>query len=124
MPYGIYRSISFDPESFTEREWGYLAGLIDGEGSVHITFHNQYGVEVTNTNPRVIDFCMRFGGNWYRKPPRQDHHKMAYRWRNFKATDVETILVHCMPSLIIKRRRAGIVISSIHQRLLVARRML
>src|SRR5262252_2746236 len=113
--------LSFNPSKISDREWGYLAGLIDGEGSIVFTAGGQHGLEITNTSARMIDFCMRFGGNWYHKQLMQDHHKKAYRWRNFAVIDVNTILINCLPSIIIKRRLAELAIEQINHRLMVAR---
>ncbi len=47
-------------DEITETEWAYLAGLIDGEGSVYLNGGRQCtlspALRVTNTNPRVMEW--------------------------------------------------------------------
>lgn len=97
--------------------WAYLAGLIDGEGTVTITHHRQHGREkfqykpfvyVTNTDLPLIEFLQKtFGGsitkNNKKKSPR---HKPCHAWRVMSLDGIRIVLENTMPYLVIKKERA------------------
>lgn len=94
-------------------KYGYLAGIIDGEGCITIgagrkatcTNYNSI-IMITNTNKKLIDWLQQqFGGNYY-KIPAQGNCKEAYRWRFLKQKEIEKLLLAVLPYLIIKRQQA------------------
>lgn len=94
-------------------KFGYLAGIIDGEGCITIgagrketcTNYNSI-IMVTNTNKKIIDWLQQqFGGNYY-KIPASGNCKEAYRWRFLKQKEIEKLLLAILPYLIIKREQA------------------
>lgn len=68
-------------------ELSYIAGLIDGEGSVTLTKNcnnERRGVLVciSSTTKELVDFVQtKLGGKIYGVPKYQEHHKTQYRWQ-------------------------------------------
>lgn len=103
---------------------GYLAGFIDGEGSLRLTknyfagWNPQYGarVQVSNTNRTVLEDLRRtFGGILTNQPSRSFGWKDSYQlvWTGRK---VKPILLAVGPHLRIKQRQARIVMRFIDHR--------
>jgi hypothetical protein len=98
----------------------YLAGIIDGEGSLIIsrsdrgTYNNYYGrIHVKNTDYRLIKWLLeKFGGNVHAHPPKDPiKHAKAYSWYfSGDAHDKETLLLALMPYLIVKKDQAKILV--------------
>jgi hypothetical protein len=94
----------------------YLAGIIDGEGSLIISrsdrgsYMNYYGrIHVKNTDYRLIKWLLgKFGGNVHEhKPVDPLKHKKAYSWYfSGDAHDKEVLLLALMPYLIVKKEQA------------------
>jgi hypothetical protein len=93
----------------------YLAGIIDGEGSLMISrsdrgnYMNYYGrIHVKNTNYKLIQWLLdNFGGNVHENPPKTKKHKIAYSWYfSGDAKDKETLLLGIIPYLIVKKEQA------------------
>lgn len=84
---------------------GYIAGMIDGEGSIayQISYveHRSYSVCIANTDRSVMDWLLRFGGKvtTRHRPPHRD----CYHWRIHAKQDVVALLEAVLPYLIIKR---------------------
>ncbi len=65
-------------ENIADLDWAYLAGLIDGEGSIRIEggpttrrFAGTPTVTLTNTSTKMIDWAFdKFGGHLYKKKNR------------------------------------------------------
>ncbi len=85
---------------FTPEEAAYLAGFIDGEGSLQVQFRlhtNKFGtwkgysiyLEVANTNKEVIEYLNGIGGAMRLKPAK-DNRKDAWIWHlcGVKAQDM------------------------------------
>lgn len=97
----------------TATEFAYLAGLIDGEGTVALHRHPQYKrdriqyrprVLVVNTHRGVLEHLRTvFGGSITMQTKGITD---LYQWRVVGMADVKRILDGCMPFLIIKRERA------------------
>lgn len=106
----------------------YLAGIIDGEGTIGIYEARSPGsqrlshyvqVTITNTDPRLMDWLLdTIGGRVDRRrdPSRNVAHKQPYSWRAHGPNAV-ALLAAIQPYLIIKREQ-GLVAS----RLLALRR--
>lgn len=93
----------------------YLAGIIDGEGSLIISrsdrgnYMNYYGrIHVKNTDMRLMKWLVNnFGGNIHVNKPKSHLHSVAYSWYFAgNAKSKEDLLLALMPYLIIKRDQA------------------
>ncbi len=98
----------------SELEWAYLAGIIDGEGSIAIyRFRDSYRPEISvfNTNVELKQWLKtRLGG--YVNPPRQQNprQKPAFKWRTTTLRQMKEICQRCLPYLIVKRPQALIIL--------------
>lgn len=94
----------------------YLAGIIDGEGSLIVSrsnrgsYMNYYGrIHVKNTDYRLIQWLLdHFGGNVHEHIPADPlKHKKAYSWYfSGDAHDKEVLLLALMPYLVVKKEQA------------------
>lgn len=96
----------------------YLAGLLDGEGSILIsnTFKGTRQipiVRVNNTDKKMIDWIKKeFGGHINSKDrTRKPHWKILYRWETNAIKDTYLILNAVFPYLITKKQNAKKVIA-------------
>ncbi len=109
----------------SSEDWAYLAGLIDGEGTVAL-YSNPHGgssncyvtvVRISNTNLDLIDWIVeRFGARvveYNRERSSSFGHKRLYRAEWASASDVGTILQGVMPYLVAKKRFAEMLMSFI-----------
>lgn len=101
-------------------KWSYLAGIIDGEGTIAINKHNAasrgnsdlkqtYAVELTivNTDIRLMKWIIsNFGGQYYVRPSRNPKHKQSMAWRATGAANRTQILLGVLPYLIMKHEQA------------------
>lgn len=109
---------------YTDVQLAYLAGIIDGEGSIYIgnfssnpktgTLNYQTNMEVTNTDEALIDWLMNhIGGRknkYTHKQTPTNSRRDVYRW--IVSGDLLTELCHLLlPYLIIKKRQCEIMIS-------------
>lgn len=82
------------PYKFTEEEkLSYLAGLVDGEGSVEMmgaVHKNLYGntkliltpvIRIANTDQRIMEFLTKEFGGFVRKRKGNEKHKDLYQWQ-------------------------------------------
>lgn len=99
----------------SEVDKGYIAGMIDGEGTISISqFHRNGGItlipyiKIGNTNKDVITYLHeRIGGNAQtRHRPGNDHHKPCYYTVTSSGARVLGLLPEILPYLIIKRKQA------------------
>ena len=68
--------------NLSEAECGYVAGLIDGEGCIHIPQTGCTRLEVTNTYLPVLEWLRAtFGGIVVRSRLGVGHLKTCYRWQ-------------------------------------------
>lgn len=105
----------------SETEKAYLAGLIDGEGSISlIQTQNRPGpqlkISIGNTNPVMIDWIHSNVGRGFihfrelsKKNPK---HKDSYVW-TVSHGDAEWVLKEVYPYLVIKKPQAKIVLGLI-----------
>ena len=90
----------------------YIAGLIDGEGSVLKISYGKgrvgYGwqVKVQMTDQAVIAWLGSFGGKTDDYKPRQETWKHVYAWNVSRRRDVLYLLERIAPYMIVKRDRA------------------
>ena len=69
----------------TELERGYLAGIIDGEGSITLAKDKQFRypvLEVSSTTYQIVEYLkVHFGGVISKKNERNPKWKQAYVWK-------------------------------------------
>ena len=100
-------------------KYGYLAGIIDGEGCITIgagkkeTCINYNAlVLVQNTSKKLIDWLQaNFGGQIYLSKKETEKNKEAWMWRLTKQKDIEILLLSILPYLIIKREQAKVLLN-------------
>lgn len=100
---------------WTDIEIGYLAGMIDGEGSIYIQDRKEGNstsyfprFQITNTNKEVMIWIKeRFGGTIYLKKRShiKPHWKEQIEWFTNRES-MDKILPLIAPHLIIKKRHA------------------
>ena len=110
-------------KEYTLTQIAYLAGIIDGEGSIYIgnfscnpktgSPYYQTNMEVTNTDKALIDWLLEnIGGrfnHYTEKQTPKNSRKAVYRW--IVSGDLLTHLCHLLlPYLIIKKRQCEIMI--------------
>jgi hypothetical protein len=87
--------------------WGYLAGIVDGEGSIVYTGVHQPILTVANTNYELIKWLKRkLGGKTYFGKLQRSNYQICYLWRLHKRSEVYIVLNRILPYLIIKREAA------------------
>lgn len=110
-------------KNYTVIQLAYLAGIIDGEGSIYIGNYScnkktgakyyQTNIEVTNTSKALIDWLVEnIGGRSSEYTPKQtpkNSRKKVYRW--IVSGELLTHLCHLLlPYLVIKVRECEIMI--------------
>ncbi len=91
----------------------YLAGLLDGEGSISLHMQKldkyelySFRVLITSTNRPVVDWLAEyFGGSIRMQPRRNDGYKDIYRWC-LRTCEAAQLLPLLLPYLIIKKEHA------------------
>lgn len=104
-------------------KWGYLAGMIDGEGFIQIakgskpapngsgymTEAPRYNlvVSVTGTNENLMRWLLKhFGGSWSRDKSSNPNWRPRCSWRSTGMKNKEIVLLGTLPYLVIKREQA------------------
>jgi hypothetical protein len=110
--------IAFDVVERTPTEWAYLAGMVDGEGTIwYHRARNTYRLFVYNTNAEVILWIgQRFGGSIGRRQVSRGY-LPAYVWTATRMRDVQAILQGMLPYMIIKRNKALVALTALQARL-------
>jgi hypothetical protein len=98
-------------------KWPYVAGIIDGEGTLAI-YHScgRYAAEVVipNTSFDLMKWLVgSFGGRYNTFQPEDLHgynRKLLYRWRPSGKKNREKFLLGILPYLVIKREQANILL--------------
>lgn len=105
-------------KTLTERQIGYLAAMVDGEGCFSLgrnkrTNNKSYSpnVSVCNTNTVILRFCQEITGIGIVEPtsPQERNWKARYRWR-ILADDIVDFLTVIQPSLIGKWEQAELIL--------------
>jgi len=108
----------------TEIDWARLAVLIDGEGYIGIATafskkmkwarpHLYLDVRITNTDPRISDWCVsKFGGKVYINKRKAGMEKWSdtFHW-SVSCNKAEAILRGCLPYFLIKREQAEVALA-------------
>jgi hypothetical protein len=109
-----------------ELQYAYLAGLIDGEGTITVYKHQQHMRPTFQLKPRLIvsnthqgvlnELVLRHGG--YSRPHRkaQGQRSASFQWRVFAAEEIHPIIQGVMPYLLIKRHHADLITEFIESR--------
>ena len=85
--------------------WSFLAGLIDGDGSIGIRYSDGYyqlTTHVYSTSKRLMNWLTEVFGSTYRKMPTEGNRKQKYAWY----TSQKDILPNLVPYLHIKKQQA------------------
>lgn len=106
-------------------KWGYLAGMIDGEGFItiskgskpapngngYVTAAPRYNlvVSVTGTSVPLMKWLLKtFGGSWSKDKSQNPKWKPRCSWRSTGLKNKEIILLGILPYLVIKKEQATI----------------
>lgn len=112
------------------KNYAYLAGLIDGEGTITIYKHKQHKrptfqlrprVVVANTHMPMLHSLVRDYGGTLIKNGKPSSPRPCFLWRVFSQADIERILVGVRPYLIIKAVHADLMMRFIDLRKAVGR---
>src|SRR5580693_120924 len=100
-------------KNIRETEWAYLAGIVDGEGTINITGRRYpcIRLKVGNTSYLLLDWLHSlFGGNIHPMRTRsKTKHKQAWIWV-VNALQCAQVLEGCLPYLICKEKQAKLVL--------------
>jgi len=83
----------------------YIAGIIDGEGSIMLAKGKWWHVKVGMTDRPVIEWLASHGGT-FQVQPRRPPRKEAYTWTVARNRDVQTLLLGVLPYLHVKQALA------------------
>jgi hypothetical protein len=103
---------------------GYIAALIDGEGSVKVQKADSRSgqqlacVEITQTDRRLTDWLLEIGGRVKLEPRRKKNpkHQDLWRWQLRKEAEVYDLLRSVRPLLLVKGEDADAVLEWIERR--------
>lgn len=104
----LTRKPSFNPSDWRKEDSGYIAGMLDGEGSIVFNISTNYVVNVAvNTNKAVIQTL----STWLNAPCEISNRKTVTRKTVYSVTirktiDVYVLLKHLLPLLIVKQDKA------------------
>jgi hypothetical protein len=134
-PYKVHTP-PLPPPPLSEVQLGYLAGIIDGEGCIHLSarrkrvyFCHKRGktyrgecspypsIQITNTNLIVLERIQEWLNGWghIRKFVSKDGRKPRFTLAIDSARQVETILTAILPYLIIKNPQARLILHYIRR---------
>lgn len=119
-----------DVASWPETTRAYLAGIIDGEGTITITKNNRKRkngheyvfdrpvVTIANTDYKLLDYLkgLGIGGFSHDKRVREPHWKQAFQWSLSAVNAVYAVLEVIHPYLVIKKDKAEYVMSWIRDK--------
>ncbi len=94
----------------TELQWAYLAGIIDGEGTITINRHKQYlvpSLQVSNTSYSLMETMISWG--FWKTVTRNTRGVRAWRIQ-LGGWQIEPILISLRPYLIIKKEHCDLVL--------------
>ncbi len=105
-------------EKISDIDKGYIAGFIDGEGSIKIGKHKQKDrfilnprIEVYNSNQEVIQYIQsKIGGNIGCFHKRNPHYNESYRLLINGREDIIKVLMFIKDYLKVKKERAEILL--------------
>lgn len=101
----------------TSEQWAYLAGILDGEGTIKAYDNRRVWVIFVNTDRGLIDWVVStFPGCSVRERRREPPHKTLWSVTWGRGAVQRELLLGVMPYLIVKRDAASEVIAWIEQR--------
>jgi hypothetical protein len=100
--------------NLTDYEWGYIAGLLDGEGTVDVRRHKKPNgyyhyarLRISNTDKNAIFWLVhKLGGLVVTYKPKIKHYKTVYHYVLENSQNLKYVLIKLIPHLIIKRAKA------------------
>lgn len=101
----------------SQTELAYLAGILDGEGSIsYAKTPRRWVVAIYNTSQELIEWLASFGGLTYtrRSPGAFSTTLPQYGWVLNRRVDVEVLLTALLPYLRIKRQKAVEALAFVH----------
>ena len=99
--------------AMTEAEWGYLAGIIDGEGCISLDHRAHPILIVGNTSEALILWLrdhVAQGSVQVRSSHWNPKHKKQWAWR-LAGQKIGPLLIALLPYLVIKKAQAELVIA-------------
>lgn len=108
-------------KKWTIEKLSYLAGIIDGEGSICIEIQSRsvrwnrkcdyYSLRllVINTNLPLLNWIQENFGGTIRERPKVENRRLCYRWNIFSHNAAE-ILKACQPYMIVKKAHTNVFI--------------
>lgn len=100
MYIGIRRKYKFLAH-LSDVERGYIAGIIDGEGSICSD-----RIKVANTDKQLLEWLqLKLGGCIHNKKTYRKNHAQSYTW-DYSTIGSEQLLILLLPYLIVKRQKA------------------
>jgi len=125
---GAHKAFVIPQLHLTEAEKGYIAGILDGEGTIAVHVRSGEGrkykfgfgvqpyIGVANTKPELIHWLhYKLGGRHYSRS--NNLVKRAYLWQISDIARIYAILKQVMPYLILKRENAVLVLELVERRL-------
>jgi hypothetical protein len=108
-------TIKLDHASNTDL--AYLAGIIDGEGSIMQIFrtrkHPVWAIKCNMTDRPIIEWLHSFGGTFHIRPSRDPgRFKEQYEWDMHRQLDVQAMLTALLPYLRVKHDKAKAALKS------------
>jgi len=107
-------------------KYSYLAGMVDGDGTVTITKQKQRktfayrpSISIHNTSKELIDYlCLTFEGSTFITcHPKDSNRKTIYRWRVMRTDKIVVLLEKMLPYLVVKKERAEFLLTFCKSRL-------
>ncbi|MDE1767416.1 MAG: hypothetical protein KGI27_14255 [Thaumarchaeota archaeon] len=113
-----------------EKNWSYVAGIFDGEGSIHAHHYQvksnttidpdkryvarQVKITIVGTDIRLMKWLLgNFGGKFYDRAKRTASGRHAYYWRPKGKKNTENFLLGILPYLIMKKEQAKLALEFI-----------
>jgi hypothetical protein len=88
--------------------WAFLAGLVDGDGSITIKYDKESGYQLSlavySTNRIVMNWLVHVFGGQYRKMPTNGNRKQKYCWYTYN----DAVVTNLSPHLIIKKEQGQV----------------
>jgi len=100
--------------------WAYVAGILDGEGSICLYMiknkqnyqHSALQIVIYGTSLRLMKFLVHsFGGKYYVRSKTNLSKKVQYCWHPSGRKNRELFLLGVLPYLVIKREQAKIALA-------------
>ena len=91
-------------------KWPYVAGILDGEGSIHAhrsSGHLAIKITIVGTDIRLMKWLLgNFGGKFYSRTKKTSGGRTAYYWMPSGKKNRTNFLLGILPYLLLKREQA------------------